>query len=491
MPDHAARHVIRPALRGRWPASLHARLLLALLPLPAGALLPGLLLVKGAPASGLLLAGTALGALISILALRPLVAPLRHGVAEVLDQGEAAAPIPIATAIGTSEAPHGSAPLTGGEVAMAVEREVADATAEVGETARELEQLADQLEGSAVRLARDAEAARAESERSAGDADRAAAAAADMADAVRTMTAQVVQSAGTTRDIARRTEEARLAFGELARTVAQIGEVSRLIGGIARQTNLLALNATIEAARAGEAGKGFAVVAGEVKTLAGQTARATGEISERLEAVQVRSDGALRTIDGIAAAIQELDRISTEIAQGMERQSGAIAEVAKAAAAASAAARISTERVRAASAELEDNHMNVAMLHGASGQVAAALYGLPDRMLGLVRRHLPETDRRQEPRHALRMDARIEPEGAPGLDVTVMNISPGGVAVAVADAPSFATARINVPGLPAAGVRVAQRTPNSLHLAFTFQDDAEREAMRVAVHALVPQAAAA
>ena len=62
--------------------------------------------------------------------------------------------------------------------------------------------------------------------------------------------------------------------------VQNVAAMAGQIEAIAKQTNLLALNATIEAARAGEAGRGFAVVAGEVKQLAGQTSKTTGEIAE-------------------------------------------------------------------------------------------------------------------------------------------------------------------------------------------------------------------
>ncbi|MBI1208032.1 MAG: HAMP domain-containing protein [Azospirillum sp.] len=108
--------------------------------------------------------------------------------------------------------------------------------------------------------------------------------------------------------------------GTLAESSRRIGEIVKLISDIADQTNLLALNATIEAARAGAAGKGFAVVAGEVKALAGQTARATSEISSQVVAIQTATRDVVGTIQGVRATIEEIDGLSTAVSAAVEGQ---------------------------------------------------------------------------------------------------------------------------------------------------------------------------
>ncbi len=125
-------------------------------------------------------------------------------------------------------------------------------------------------------------------------------------------------------------------IGGLGQAAEKIGNVVRLIGAIAGQTNLLALNATIEAARAGDAGKGFAVVAGEVKSLATQTARATGEIAEQIEAMRQATSHTIGALRSVTATIQRMNEIATSIAGAVEEQGSATRSIAEAVAQAAA-----------------------------------------------------------------------------------------------------------------------------------------------------------
>jgi methyl-accepting chemotaxis protein len=115
----------------------------------------------------------------------------------------------------------------------------------------------------------------------------------------------------------------------LARSAGRIGEVVGLINTIASQTNLLALNATIEAARAGEAGRGFAIVASEVKSLAGQTAKATDEISEQIADIQKVVGEAIDAIKGIGSIIGEVNEVATAIAAAVHEQGAATQEITR------------------------------------------------------------------------------------------------------------------------------------------------------------------
>ena len=114
---------------------------------------------------------------------------------------------------------------------------------------------------------------------------------------------------------------------QLGASGAEIGKVVKVITSIAAQTKLLAINATIEAARAGDAGKGFAVVANEVKELAKETARATDEIGQRIEAIQNDTRSAVGAIEQISAVVKEINSYQSTIASAVEEQSATTNEI--------------------------------------------------------------------------------------------------------------------------------------------------------------------
>jgi len=155
----------------------------------------------------------------------------------------------------------------------------------------------------------------------------------------------------------------------LSSAAVRVGEIIQLINDIADQTNLLALNATIEAARAGEAGKGFAVVASEVKNLANQTARATEEISTQISGVQEQTAEAVTAISHITGTIDRIRDISVGIADALEEQGAATANI--------------TSHVAEASNNVSDVSHRISDVSKAAddtGNLADELYGLSTRL---------------------------------------------------------------------------------------------------------------
>jgi len=114
----------------------------------------------------------------------------------------------------------------------------------------------------------------------------------------------------------------------LVKAAGHITAVVKLIEEIASQTNLLALNATIEAARAGEAGKGFTVVANEVKSLAQQTANATGQITAQITAVQDEASRMVEAITRITDMTRDSQQVTAAMSAAVTEQDTATREIA-------------------------------------------------------------------------------------------------------------------------------------------------------------------
>ncbi|MBM7773357.1 methyl-accepting chemotaxis protein [Actinokineospora baliensis] len=171
-------------------------------------------------------------------------------------------------------------------------------------------------------------------------------------------------------------------IGRLEDSSKQIGEVVKVITAIADQTNLLALNATIEAARAGESGKGFAVVAGEVKDLAHETSKATGDISAKVDAIQADAKAAVEAIEGIAGVIARINDFQTTIAAAVEEQSATTGDMSRAIGQVASGAREIADGINDVVTENEQTTTGAVSTAAAADELA----GTAERMRGIVSR---------------------------------------------------------------------------------------------------------
>lgn len=195
--------------------------------------------------------------------------------------------------------------------------------------AEELTSVAQQMSANSEETSTQASVVSAASEQVHANVQAVAAAVEQMTASIGEIAKNASESARVATTAVKVAENTTSTVSRLGEASAEIGQVIKVITSIAQQTNLLALNATIEAARAGEAGKGFAVVANEVKELAKETARATEDISQKIEAIQQSTRGAVEAISQVSSIIAQINDISSTIASAVEQQTATTGEIAR------------------------------------------------------------------------------------------------------------------------------------------------------------------
>jgi methyl-accepting chemotaxis protein len=204
-----------------------------------------------------------------------------------------------------------------------------DSSAALGRSTQQLTGSTDRIGASAQEASRQADAVADAANVVSSNVQTVAAGSEEMGASIREIAQSANEAARVASEAVGVAESTNATVSKLGVSSAEIGNVVKAITAIAEQTNLLALNATIEAARAGESGKGFAVVASEVKDLAQETAKATEDISRRVDAIQSDTESAVVAIGEISHIIARINDYQLTIASAVEEQTATTGEMAR------------------------------------------------------------------------------------------------------------------------------------------------------------------
>ncbi|MEI6556984.1 MAG: methyl-accepting chemotaxis protein [Rhodospirillaceae bacterium] len=279
------------------------------------------------------------------------------------------------------------------------------------------------------------------------NAETVASACDELTAAIGEISRQVSQAGAATRVSVETSRTTQDTIRSLSAAVGRISDFAKLIAAIAGQTNLLALNATIEAARAGVAGKGFAVVASEVKGLAGQTAKATDEITRVIAEVQSITAAAVAAVTEIAAQIAQIDETSSSVAAAIEQESAVTHEIARNVNETASAAQEVSRRIEQVAMDAQTTMNSAMAVCEVAGSVAEGVSHLRNVLVQAVRTSTKEANRRQAPRHTVDIPATALVHGQ-SHTARVSNLSKTGAELQGLSLSPGATGAITISGLP-------------------------------------------